>query len=116
MASLEPPNTIQNFGESNLEDPGLQCRFALEPINVPENLHEDVLGDVGGFGRVRQHSASHLVNRSMIDTDEFIVSRIFVGLQTQDKQVLLSRQANCRLQLGICNFPAQHYEMASPGS
>jgi hypothetical protein len=94
MASLEPAETIQNLGKSDLEDLGLQCGLAPEPVDMSENLYEDVLRHIGGFARISQHAAGNLVYRAVIDPHQLVVCRIFIRPQAENKKVLSCRQTD----------------------
>ena len=54
-----------------------------------KTFRNDFLNHIGRFRGVAEHTEGHMENGSVIGPYQFVVGRIFVGLQAQDKQRLL---------------------------
>ena len=104
MPALPPPQAVQDFRECDFEDPRLQSCFALKSSDVAEDLKEDVLNGVGCFGGIAGHAVSNVVNRRTIGADQFIVSRILIGLQARHKERFLGCQLRRPIQPVIGDF------------
>jgi len=80
-SAARPTDPVQNLREGNLENPGLETALTAEACDVPEDLDENILGDIGGLSRIVEHAACYMVNPSVIITDEFVVGGILVCTQ-----------------------------------
>lgn len=92
MMPGKPAPVIVGFIHSDAVNPGLEAAIALERADFPENLKENLLGDVGGIGRIVHQPVNQIVNRLLEAADQRFIS--FFGARAQGCQqgmILLAR-------------------------
>src|SRR5258706_16374375 len=57
--------------------PGGECRFATECVDLAKHLHERLLGQVLGLGRISDHAQAHGIHASLVLTEEGLECALF---------------------------------------
>src|SRR5262245_52716711 len=86
MPPSPPAQAVQDFREPDSEDPGLQCRFALEATNISKDFQEDFLNGIRSLRRISEHAVGDMEKRSTISPNKLVVGCILVGLQAGNEQ------------------------------
>ena len=85
LVAVPPAALVAGLMQGDAVDPGAEAGVAAEAGDVAEDLDEDLLGDVGGVGRVAEVARDQRVDRMAVLRDEQGKGLLGAGLQLRDE-------------------------------